>query len=145
MNHTPLPLSLRLFICLWHWKTKDIHTQGKTGIISQLGDPYKQNVDEKIVCYELFGNDLFKKETNIAQFVGMMVRGVIHIKCFVLLRLLSKLYTVCVWCGNIYKEAFLNLLLMMKHFLKDTHTSAGAIFNLVTLFDAPHLPSNDNA
>eukprot|EP00592_Proboscia_alata_P012912 CAMPEP_0194388700 /NCGR_PEP_ID=MMETSP0174-20130528/99987_1 /TAXON_ID=216777 /ORGANISM="Proboscia alata, Strain PI-D3" /LENGTH=481 /DNA_ID=CAMNT_0039180235 /DNA_START=477 /DNA_END=1922 /DNA_ORIENTATION=- len=45
----------------------------KTGIVFRLGDPYKRNVDGKIVCYELFGNDLFKKETNMAQFVGMMI------------------------------------------------------------------------
>jgi len=45
----------------------------KQGTICRLGDPYRRNGDTKIVRYEVFGTDLFKKETNMKQFVGMHV------------------------------------------------------------------------
>lgn len=43
----------------------------KRGVISRLGDPYRRDDDQKIVRYEVFGTDLFKKETNMKPFVGM--------------------------------------------------------------------------
>ena len=43
----------------------------KQAIISKLGDPYKRTDDEKTVRYEVFGSDLFKKETNMKIFIGM--------------------------------------------------------------------------
>jgi len=56
----------------------------KYGIICRLGDPFKRNDDGKIVRYEVFGTDLFKKETNMTQFIGLHLEtengdiGVIH-------------------------------------------------------------------
>lgn len=43
----------------------------KRGVISRLGDPHRRDDDEKVVRYEVFGSDLFKKETNMKPFVGM--------------------------------------------------------------------------
>lgn len=43
----------------------------RMGTISKLGDPYKRADDGKIVRYEVFGTDLFKKETNMTQFIGL--------------------------------------------------------------------------
>jgi selenocysteine-specific elongation factor len=43
----------------------------KRGVVSRLGDPHRRQDDEKIVRYEVFGSDLFKKETNMKPFVGM--------------------------------------------------------------------------
>ena len=43
----------------------------KQAVISKLGDPYKRTDDEKTVRYEVFGSDLFKKETNMKLFIGM--------------------------------------------------------------------------
>ena len=43
----------------------------RRGVISRLGDPYRRDDDQKIVRYEVFGSDLFKKETNMKPFVGM--------------------------------------------------------------------------
>jgi selenocysteine-specific elongation factor len=45
----------------------------KKGVISRLGDPYKRSDDGKTVRYEVFGSDLFKKETNMKLFLGMKV------------------------------------------------------------------------
>ena len=45
----------------------------KIGIVNRLGDPYKRTDDGKIVRYEVYGSDLFKKETNMTQFVGLLV------------------------------------------------------------------------
>lgn len=39
----------------------------------RLGDPYRRNDDSALVRYEVFGTDLFKKETNMSQFVGLFV------------------------------------------------------------------------
>ena len=56
----------------------------KYGVICRLGDPFKRNDDGKIVRYEVFGSDLFKKETNMSQFIGLHLEtqkgevGVIH-------------------------------------------------------------------
>jgi len=56
----------------------------KYGIICRLGDPFKRNDDGKIVRYEVYGNDLFKKETSMVQFIGLHLEtdrgeiGVIH-------------------------------------------------------------------
>lgn len=38
-----------------------------------MGDPFRRNDDNLIVRYEVFGTDLFKKETNMSQFVGLVV------------------------------------------------------------------------
>ena len=43
------------------------------GTVCRLGDPYKRDVDGQIVRYEVYGTDLFKKETSIHQFVGMKI------------------------------------------------------------------------
>ena len=45
----------------------------KRGIIHRLGDPHLRNVDNQVVRYEVYGCDLFKKETNMNQFVGLKV------------------------------------------------------------------------
>jgi selenocysteine-specific elongation factor len=49
---------------LYKWKEK-------RGTIQRLGDAYKRDIDQKLVRYEVFGSDLFKKETKMSQFVGM--------------------------------------------------------------------------
>jgi len=41
----------------------------RRGEISRLGDPHKRNDDGKLVRYEVFGSDLFKKETNMKVFI----------------------------------------------------------------------------
>jgi selenocysteine-specific elongation factor len=43
----------------------------KRGVISKLGDPYKRTDDGALVRYDVFGTDLFKKETNMKPFIGM--------------------------------------------------------------------------
>lgn len=43
------------------------------GRVCRLGDPYRRSDDSKIVRYEVFGTDLFKKETNMSQFVGLLI------------------------------------------------------------------------
>ena len=43
----------------------------KVGVVSKLGDPHKRFDDDKVVYYEVFGADLFKKETNMKLFIGM--------------------------------------------------------------------------
>ena len=43
----------------------------KQAVIAKLGDAYKRADDEKMVRYEVFGSDLFKKETNMKLFIGM--------------------------------------------------------------------------
>jgi selenocysteine-specific elongation factor len=43
----------------------------RRGVISRLGDPHKRVDDGKLVRYEIFGTDLFKKETNMKVFIGM--------------------------------------------------------------------------
>jgi len=45
----------------------------KFGTICRLGDPFKREDDGKIVRYEVFGSDLFKKETNMSQFIGLQI------------------------------------------------------------------------
>ncbi|KAL7557478.1 hypothetical protein ACA910_002369 [Epithemia clementina (nom. ined.)] len=46
----------------------------RRGVIGRLGEPHKRNDDGKVVRYEVFGADLFKKETNMKVFVGMKVQ-----------------------------------------------------------------------
>lgn len=43
------------------------------GTVCRLGDPFRRTDDSKIVRYEVFGTDLFKKETNMTQFVGLLI------------------------------------------------------------------------
>ena len=43
----------------------------KRGVVSKLGDPFLRVTDQKLVRYEVFGEDLFKKETNMKVFTGM--------------------------------------------------------------------------
>jgi selenocysteine-specific elongation factor len=45
----------------------------KAGTVCRLGDPYRRADDDKLVRYEVFGTDLFKKETNMSQFVGLLI------------------------------------------------------------------------
>jgi selenocysteine-specific elongation factor len=45
----------------------------KRGVISRLGDPFRRNDDGKVVRYDVFGTDFFKKETNMKPFCGMKV------------------------------------------------------------------------
>ena len=45
----------------------------RTGVVCRLGDPYRREEDGKVVRYEVYGTDLFKKETNMTQFVGMKI------------------------------------------------------------------------
>mmetsp|Transcript_19374 Transcript_19374/g.28679 ORF Transcript_19374/g.28679 Transcript_19374/m.28679 type:complete len:714 (+) Transcript_19374:61-2202(+) len=47
--------------------------KARSGLIAKLGDPYRRDDDEKMVRYEVFGDDLFKKETNMKIFTGMKV------------------------------------------------------------------------
>lgn len=61
-------------------RVKTYTRKEKSGIVCRLGDPHRRNDDGKIVRYEVFGSDLFKKETNMTQFVGLLVetdRGVV--------------------------------------------------------------------
>jgi selenocysteine-specific elongation factor len=46
----------------------------RRGVISKLGDAHRRNDDGKTVRYEVFGSDLFKKETNMKAFIGMKVQ-----------------------------------------------------------------------
>lgn len=48
-------------------------TKEKVGKVCRLGDPYRRNDDNQLVRYEVFGTDLFKKETNMSQFVGLFI------------------------------------------------------------------------
>lgn len=48
-------------------------TKERRGVIAKLGDAFKRSDDNKIVRYEVFGADLFKKETNMKVFIGMKV------------------------------------------------------------------------
>jgi selenocysteine-specific elongation factor len=43
----------------------------KRGVISRLGEPHKRQDDGKVVRYEVFGGDLFKKETLLRPFLGL--------------------------------------------------------------------------
>lgn len=45
----------------------------RVGTVCRLGDPYRRNDDNILVRYEVFGTDLFKKETNMSQFVGLFL------------------------------------------------------------------------
>jgi selenocysteine-specific elongation factor len=45
----------------------------KRAVISKLGDPHKRADDDRTVRYEVFGSDLFKKETNMKLFIGMRI------------------------------------------------------------------------
>ena len=52
---------------------KSYTTKEKVGTVCRLGDPYRRTDDNKLVRYEVFGTDLFKKETNMTQFVGLLI------------------------------------------------------------------------
>ena len=54
-------------------RIKSYTKKEKVGTVCRLGDPYKRADDNKIVRYEVFGTDLFKKETNMTQFVGLLI------------------------------------------------------------------------
>ena len=43
----------------------------KRGVIARLGDPHKRQDDGKVVRYEVFGGELFKKETVLRPFLGL--------------------------------------------------------------------------
>jgi selenocysteine-specific elongation factor len=48
----------------------------RRGVVSRLGDPHRRQDDGKIVRYEVFGSDLFKKETDMKPFIGMKIETV---------------------------------------------------------------------
>jgi small GTP-binding protein domain len=56
---------------------KDMHKirfytrKERAGTVDRLGEPHKRNDDGKVVRYEVFGCDLFRKETNMNDFVGL--------------------------------------------------------------------------
>jgi len=56
-----------------HGRLKSYTKKEKVGKVCRLGDPYRRTDDQKIVRYEVFGTDLFKKETNMTQFVGLFI------------------------------------------------------------------------
>eukprot|EP00532_Pseudo-nitzschia_australis_P000469 CAMPEP_0168191100 /NCGR_PEP_ID=MMETSP0139_2-20121125/17317_1 /TAXON_ID=44445 /ORGANISM="Pseudo-nitzschia australis, Strain 10249 10 AB" /LENGTH=956 /DNA_ID=CAMNT_0008114215 /DNA_START=569 /DNA_END=3439 /DNA_ORIENTATION=+ len=43
----------------------------KRGVVARLGDPHKRQDDGKTVRYEVYGGDLFKKETLLRPFLGL--------------------------------------------------------------------------
>jgi len=43
----------------------------RAGTIDRLGDPFTRSDDGKIVRYEVYGCDLFRKETNMSEFIGL--------------------------------------------------------------------------
>lgn len=45
----------------------------RRGVIARLGDAYTRQDDGQTVRYEVFGTDLFKKETDMQVFIGMRV------------------------------------------------------------------------
>jgi len=54
-------------------RLKSYTEKEKVGRCCRLGDPYRRSDDNKLVRYEVFGTDLFKKETNMSQFVGLLI------------------------------------------------------------------------
>lgn len=56
-----------------HGRLKSYNKKEKVGTVSRLSDPYKRADDDKVVRYEVFGTDLFKKETDMTQFVGLLL------------------------------------------------------------------------
>lgn len=56
-----------------HGRLKSYTKKEKTGTVCRLGDPYRRADDSKLVRYEVFGTNLFKKETNMTQFVGLLI------------------------------------------------------------------------
>jgi selenocysteine-specific elongation factor len=49
------------------------HPKDRRGAIAKLGDPHRRIDDGKLVRYEVIGDGLFKKETNMKLFLGMKV------------------------------------------------------------------------
>jgi selenocysteine-specific elongation factor len=45
----------------------------RRGVVARLGDPHRRTDDDKVVRYEVFGSDLFKKETDMKVFLGMKI------------------------------------------------------------------------
>merc|ERR1712129_575574 len=45
----------------------------KTAIVTRLGDAYCRKSDQKTIRFEVYGSDLFKKETNMSPFMGMIL------------------------------------------------------------------------
>jgi len=56
-----------------HGRLKSYTKKEKVGTVCRLGDQYRRTDDDKIVRYEVFGTNLFKKETNMTQFVGLLI------------------------------------------------------------------------
>jgi selenocysteine-specific elongation factor len=52
---------------IYNWKEK-------RGVLQRMGDPHRRDDDQRVVRYEVFGSNLFKKETNMQQFVGLKVQ-----------------------------------------------------------------------
>mmetsp|Transcript_38449 Transcript_38449/g.83528 ORF Transcript_38449/g.83528 Transcript_38449/m.83528 type:complete len:881 (-) Transcript_38449:134-2776(-) len=45
----------------------------RSGVVCRLGDPHRREDDGRVIRYEVYGSDLFKKETDMTQFVGMKI------------------------------------------------------------------------
>lgn len=56
-----------------HSRLNSYTRKEKAGTVCRLGDPYRRSDDNQLVRYEVFGTNLFKKETNMVQFVGLLV------------------------------------------------------------------------
>ena len=67
-----MPIS-SLILLKDHGRLRTYTKKEKMGTVCRLGDPYRRTDDSKLVRYEIFGEGLFKKETNMAQFVGLLV------------------------------------------------------------------------
>jgi len=48
-------------------------TKEKRGIVCRLGDAYRRTDDGMIIRYEIYGKDLFQKQTNVNEFIGLRV------------------------------------------------------------------------
>ena len=54
-------------------RIKFYNLKERSGVVCRLGDPFRRNDDGKVVRYDVYGTDLFKKETNMNQFVGLQL------------------------------------------------------------------------
>lgn len=54
-------------------RIKFYNLKEKSGVVCRLGEPFRRNDDGKVVRYDVYGTDLFKKETNMNEFVGLQL------------------------------------------------------------------------
>lgn len=52
-------------------RVKIYNQKERVGTVCRLGEAYKRNSDNKILRYDIYGQDLFKKETSMSQFIGL--------------------------------------------------------------------------